>query len=197
MAGFGFGTSVQSVWGMGNGNDAYSLRIYADSGKYHLRIRYLNADYDYPGFDINQDEIYNVTVNLTTTPNIVLNVRDQYNNPVYYKARAMTSTGTLGFDEPLCRGDQRPALGIPQQHFIGTLFDFWYYKASTYRRLVFYKNYGGVGDATIGDFFGNRNAAVCGTIPSDFLARDDRYFGRALPISRSSGTRRTAFGHRF
>ncbi len=167
LAGFGFGTPVQSVWGMGNGNDAYSLKIYADSGRNHLRIRYLNKDYDYPDLDINLDEIYNVTVNLTTAPNIVLNVRDQYNNPVYYESRAMTSIGTLASSN-LFVGATSDSAGNPQQHFVGTLFDFWYYKASTYRRLVFYKNYSGVGDATIGDFFGNRNAAVCGTIPWDF-----------------------------
>ncbi len=167
MEEFPSGTTEQSVWGMGNGNDAYSLKLYVSSGKYHLRIRYLDTDYDYPGLDMNRDEIYNVSINHPTTPSIVLNVRDQYNNSVYSETRTLTSTGTLTSTN-LFVGATSDSLGGPQHQFTGTLFDFWYYKSSTYRRLVFYKNYGGVGDATIKDFFGNRNAAVCGTIPSDF-----------------------------
>ncbi len=182
FAEFGMGVSVKSVWGVGNGDDAWSLKVYSTGGKYHLRIRFLDTDYDYTDLDLNTDEIYNVSIYLIATPAIVLDVRDRYNNPVYSETRASTSSGTLTTSN-LFIGATSDSSGNPQQKFTGTLFDFWYYKSSTHRKLVFYKNYGGVGDATIKDFFGNRNAAVCGTIPIDFWSAKTDISGGITDIS--------------
>ncbi len=173
----------QCVWGMGNGDDVYSLKILNASDNFYLRVRYLDTDYDFGDLELNADEIYNVSVYISATPEIVLAVRDQYNNPVFSESRSCVSSGTLATSN-LFVGATSDVSNAPLRHFTGTIFDFWYTRSSTHRRLVGYKNYGGAGYMTVKDHFNILDATVSGTMPSDFWATKTDISDQVMDISQ-------------
>ena len=91
-----FDSGFQYLWGVGSGNNQYSLKLVRDTNDYYLRVTYLDVDYDFTDYRIGISEmnhIYNASIYLITSPSttLVLKVSKQYGKDSVVLTKANTS----------------------------------------------------------------------------------------------------------
>jgi hypothetical protein len=177
-----FESGFQYIWGIGTGNNQYSLKIVRDTSDYYYRVTYLNVDYDFIDVRLGiLSEINMVTVWVDTTT-----------DRIYIKAASSKYGNTIGLDYESNTSDDVtysiPVLGYtigatryisgaetlldPTGHFTGRIYDFeTHYSADGegQQRLVFYEKYLGSDREVVYDYFENVNGdGDIIDIPSDF-----------------------------
>ena len=168
-----FDSGVQAIWGVGEVgvSDEYSLKIFESSGSYYFRVTWLDVDYDYTDFPIVCGTFYEVKVKRILALTIVLSVKDQYANDIYYKTKTNTSdevSFSLSVSDVYIGAlNSASSISLP---FIGIIYDWDYMDTSTFDflRYVFYKNYHSVDDDEVADFLNVNTADIIGIMPDDF-----------------------------
>ena len=175
-----FDSGFQYIWGIGTGDNQYSLKIVRDTSDYYLRVTYLDVDYDFTSYRIGIIEsIIHVTVWINNVTNFVLAFigvdRDGYS--VELSPKVLTSDEST-YSVPavdLTLGATRYMDGAvltldAAGHFTGKMFDFeTHYSAggTDRQRLVFYENYKGSDSNTVYDFYEVYDGTIIDR-PSDF-----------------------------
>lgn len=168
-----FSTGPKSIWSVGASadNNQWALKVHVSHGTYFFRVTYLDVNYDFSNYELEEGVIYEVLVRHISnfSGDIVIEISDQWHNLLYTEQKTNTSDGvtyTL-YTGIFFIGATYTSSAI--EKFIGTIFD-WetLYSSTTDRqRLVFYEQYDGTNNNIVYDFY-NKADALVWIRPSDF-----------------------------
>jgi len=164
-----FDSGLETIWGVGidTGNNQYALKVVESSGKYYFRVRWLDVDYDFSAFLINDNMIYEVKVIRIASSRIDILISDEYANALYYLGITNTSdetTYSISTDN-IYVGSTNNSKSI-EEPFTGIVYNWKLYDPAI--RYIFYKNYNSVTDSQVADLLNVYNGSIIGTQPSNF-----------------------------